>query len=75
MRHKYALRRAFPIIVAAVLLTGIFVDVVAAGVKAMSGRQERRPIRHPAVPSRIGAQSHEILSSRAAAAVIVRVAA
>ncbi len=38
MRHTYALRRAFPILVAAVLLTAIFVDVVAAGVKAVSGR-------------------------------------
>ena len=38
MKHKSALRRALPILVAAVLLTAIFVDVVAAGVKAVSGR-------------------------------------
>ena len=38
MKQKYALRRALPILVAAVLLTAIFVDVVAAGVKAVSGR-------------------------------------
>lgn len=38
MRQKYALRRALPIFVAAVLLTAIFVDVVAAGVKAVSSR-------------------------------------
>ena len=36
MKKKYALRRALPILVAAVLLTAIFVDVVAAGVKAIS---------------------------------------
>ena len=38
MKQKYALRRALPILVAAVLLTAIFVDVVAAGVKAVSRR-------------------------------------
>jgi hypothetical protein len=32
------MRRALPIIVAAVLLTAALVDVVAAGVKAVSGR-------------------------------------
>ena len=32
------MRRALPILVAAVLLTAIFVDVVAAGVKALSSR-------------------------------------
>ena len=36
MREKSSLRRALPIFVAAVLLTAIFVDVVAAGVKAVS---------------------------------------
>ncbi len=36
MNKKYSLRRALPILVAAVLLTAIFVDVVAAGVKAVS---------------------------------------
>jgi hypothetical protein len=36
MKKKYAMRRALPILVAAVLLTAIFVDVVAAGVKAVS---------------------------------------
>ncbi|MFY9685747.1 MAG: hypothetical protein WAJ88_08125 [Pseudolabrys sp.] len=36
MKQTYALRRALPIIVAAVLLTATFVDVVAAGVKAVS---------------------------------------
>jgi|KBSSwiStaDraftv2_1062776.scaffolds.fasta_scaffold696383_2 hypothetical protein len=38
MREKSAIRRALPILVAAVLLTAIFVDVVAAGVKAVSGK-------------------------------------
>ena len=36
MDKKYSMRRALPILVAAVLLTAIFVDVVAAGVKAVS---------------------------------------
>ena len=36
MDKKYSLRRTLPIFVAAVLLTAIFVDVVAAGVKAVS---------------------------------------
>lgn len=36
MKKKYSIRRTLPIIVAAVLLTAIFVDVVAAGVKAVS---------------------------------------
>ena len=36
MKKKYPMRRALPILVAAVLLTAIFVDVVAAGVKAVS---------------------------------------
>lgn len=36
MNKKYSLRRSLPILVAAVLLTAIFVDVVAAGVKAVS---------------------------------------
>ncbi len=36
MDKKYSLRRALPLLVAAVLLTAIFVDVVAAGVKAVS---------------------------------------
>jgi hypothetical protein len=38
MKRKYALRRALPILVAAVLLTATLVDVVAAGVKALSSR-------------------------------------
>jgi len=38
MDRKYSMRRVLPILVAAVLLTAIFVDVVAAGVKAVSGR-------------------------------------
>jgi hypothetical protein len=38
MKKNYAIRRALPVLVAAVLLTAIFVDVVAAGVKAVSGR-------------------------------------
>jgi hypothetical protein len=38
MKQKRALRRALPILVAAVLLTAIFIDVVAAGVKAVSSR-------------------------------------
>ena len=38
MKQNYALRRALPILVAAVLLTAIFVDVAAAGVKAISRR-------------------------------------
>jgi hypothetical protein len=38
MKKKHAMRRALPILVAAVLLTAIFVDVVAAGVKALSSR-------------------------------------
>jgi hypothetical protein len=38
MKHKPSLRRALPIVVAAVLLTATLVDVVAAGVKAVSGR-------------------------------------
>jgi hypothetical protein len=38
MKQNHALRRALPILVAAVLLTAIFVDVVAAGVKAVSRR-------------------------------------
>jgi len=38
MREKSAIRRVLPILVAAVLLTAIFVDVVAAGVKAVSGK-------------------------------------
>jgi P pilus assembly chaperone PapD len=37
MRQKSAVRRALPILVAAVLLTAILVDVVAAGVKAVTG--------------------------------------
>jgi hypothetical protein len=36
MKEKSAIRRTLPILVAAVLLTAIFVDVVAAGVKAVS---------------------------------------
>lgn len=32
------MRRALPVLVAAVLLTAILVDVVAAGVKALSSR-------------------------------------
>ena len=36
MKKNYAIRRALPILVAAVLLTATFVDVVAAGVKAVS---------------------------------------
>ena len=36
MKQTYALSRALPIILAAVLLTATFVDVVAAGVKAVS---------------------------------------
>ena len=36
MKKNYAIRRALPVLVAAVLLTAIFVDVVAAGVKAVS---------------------------------------
>jgi hypothetical protein len=36
MKKKYPLRRALPVLVAAVLLTAILVDVVAAGVKAVS---------------------------------------
>ena len=42
MKEKSAIRRALPILVAAVLLTAIFVDVVAAGVKAVS-RGSRAP--------------------------------
>jgi P pilus assembly chaperone PapD len=38
MKQKYALRRALPVLVAAVLLTAIFIDAVAAGVKAVSSR-------------------------------------
>lgn len=38
MKQNHALRRALPILVAAVLLTATLVDVVAAGVKAMSSR-------------------------------------
>jgi hypothetical protein len=38
MKKKHAMRRALPILVAAVLLTAILVDVVAAGVKALSSR-------------------------------------
>jgi hypothetical protein len=38
MTKKSATRRALPILVAAVLLTAILVDVVAAGVKAISGK-------------------------------------
>lgn len=36
MREKFTLRHTLPILVAAVLLMAIFVDVVAAGVKAVS---------------------------------------
>jgi hypothetical protein len=36
MKEKSAIRRTLPVLVAAVLLTAIFVDVVAAGVKAVS---------------------------------------
>jgi P pilus assembly chaperone PapD len=38
MKQKYALRRALPVLVAAVLLTAIFIDAVAAGVKASRSR-------------------------------------
>jgi hypothetical protein len=38
MKKNYAIRRALPVLVAAVLLTAIFMDVVAAGVKAASGK-------------------------------------
>ena len=50
MKKTYALRRALPILVAAVLLTAILVDVVAAGVKAVSPGA-LRPIRYPRAPS------------------------
>jgi N-acetylmuramic acid 6-phosphate (MurNAc-6-P) etherase len=36
MRKTYSLRQALPILVVAVLLTATLVDVVAAGVKAVS---------------------------------------
>ena len=36
MGKEFSLRRALPILVAAVLLTAILVDVVAAGVKAVT---------------------------------------
>jgi hypothetical protein len=36
MKKNFAIRRTLPILVAAALLTAIFVDVVAAGVKAVS---------------------------------------
>jgi hypothetical protein len=36
MKKNFAIRRALPILVAVVLLTAICVDVVAAGVKAVS---------------------------------------
>jgi hypothetical protein len=36
MGNKFSMRRALPILVAAVLLTAILVDVVAAGVKAVT---------------------------------------
>ena len=38
MKQKFTMRRALPVLVAAVLLTAIFVDVVAAGVKAVKGK-------------------------------------
>jgi hypothetical protein len=38
MMKEQVMRRALPILVAAVLLTAILVDVVAAGVKALSSR-------------------------------------
>lgn len=38
MKRNHALRRTLPIFVVAVLLTATLVDVVAAGVKAMSSR-------------------------------------
>jgi hypothetical protein len=38
MRENFTIRRALPLFVAAVLLTAIFVDVVAAGVKAVTAR-------------------------------------
>lgn len=38
MREKLAIRRVLPILLAAVLLTAALVDVVTAGVKAVSGR-------------------------------------
>lgn len=45
MKEKSAIRRTLPVLVAAVLLTAIFVDVVAAGVKALSSRSRSA---HPA---------------------------
>ena len=38
MMKEQVMRRALPVLVAAVLLTAILVDVVAAGVKALSSR-------------------------------------
>ena len=50
MDKKYSLRRTLPIFVAAVLLTAIFVDVVAAGVKAVSrGSRAAHPASGAAV--------------------------
>ena len=50
MKQKSALRRALPILVAAVLLTATFVDVVAAGVKAVSrGSRASYPVADPAI--------------------------
>jgi hypothetical protein len=50
MDKKYSLRRTLPIFVAAVLLTAIFVDVVAAGVKAVSrGSRASYPVSGGAI--------------------------
>lgn len=66
MGKKFSLRRALPILVAAVLLTAILVDVVAAGVKAVT-RGSRAPYPAPeagitvTVPNSIKAFPAELL--------------
>ena len=50
MREKFTLRHALPIVVAVVLLTATFVDVVAAGVKAVSrGSRASYPVSDAAI--------------------------
>ena len=50
MRRILSIRRTLPLLVAAVLLTAIFVDVVAAGVKAVSrGSRASYPVPDTAI--------------------------